>query len=778
MNEVARNTQSIMKFGMGASVLRKEDDRLATGRGRYTSDVSPDGVLYGYVLRSSHANASFNTINTSAARQADGVRLVLTGKDVSHLNPLRHSSVIRDNADGSKIEPRNIPLLCMDRVRHVGDAVAFIVADTTGQARDAAELIEVDYHNLPVVVDTEGSLDAKAPIVHEDTRSNLAFETFLGDREKTDAAFAGAVHVTELKVINNRLICNYMETRACVAEWDEDKGFTVTLGSQGVHNMRRALCGIMKEPEEKIRVITPDVGGGFGTKVFPYREYPLTMEAARQLGRPVKWTSDRSEHFVADAHGRDNVTLARMAMDENGKFLAIDVDIIAAMGAYLHWFGPYIPWLGMTMTTGIYDIPAMAVRCRGAYTNTTPLDAYRGAGRPEAAYLIERLVDQCAVDMKLTPDEIRARNFIKPEQLPYTTPGGRMYDTGEFAEHMQLCMERAEWADFDRRNQEAHRRGKIRGIGMATYIEACAFKGSEPAFATLEDDGSFLIRIGTQSNGQGHETAYAQLAAEKLGVGLERIRVHQGDTSALANGGGTGGSRSVPLGGVSVTYASNTLADQMKKIAADKLEAAAADIELADGEARIMGTDRAISFAEIAALASEEERNARGEFRQEEATYPNGTHICEVEIDPETGDTSVVAYTIVDDFGVTVNPLLLAGQIHGGVVQGIGQCLNERVFYDEEGQLLTATFMDYAMPRAAEIPNFHFETRNVPSTTNALGMKGAGEAGTIGACPAVMNAVANALRREYGIAHIDSPALPQTLWQAIRNAQTDAQAEI
>jgi len=771
MNEIVQGKFNQAKFGMGASVLRKEDDAFATGHGKYTDDFSVDGMLFGYVLRSPYAHAEFIINDVAEAEAAKGVHLVLTGKDVTHLNPLKNSTPIK-NHDGSPIDNRDLPVLCLDTVKHVGDAIAFIVADSLAEAKDASELIDVDFDMLPVVVDTEAALDEGAALVYPETGTNEAFKTFLGDQTRTDEAFTKADHVTELKIINNRLICNYMEARSCLSDWNENDGYTVTVCSQGVHGIKRHLATITGEAPEKIRVITPDVGGGFGTKVFPYREYPLTMEAAKRLKRPVKWTSDRSEHFVADAHGRDNVAYARMAMDKDGKFLAIEVDLIAAMGGYLHCYGPYIPWLGMTMTTGIYDIDTMAITCRGSYTNTTPLDAYRGAGRPEAAYLIERLVDQCAVDMQLTSEEIRSRNFIKPDQLPYTTPGGRMYDTGEFEDHMRLCMERANWGSFDERNAEAKTRGKIRGIGMSTYIEACAFAGSEPAFATLEEDGTILIRIGTQSNGQGHVTAYSQLAAEKFGVDIDRIKVHQGDTNALAKGGGTGGSRSVPLGGISVVYASENLAEKMKKIAADQLEASSGDIELADNEARIVGTDRSISFAAIAAAASEEDRNAEGEYKQDEATYPNGTHICEVEIDPETGVTEIVAYTIVDDFGVTVNPLLLAGQIHGGVVQGIGQCLNERVHYDDEGQLLTATFMDYSMPRAAEIPNFHFETRNVPSTTNAMGMKGAGEAGTIGACPAVMNAISQALRSEYGIANVDAPALPQTVWALIQNAKS------
>ncbi|WP_075995867.1 xanthine dehydrogenase family protein molybdopterin-binding subunit [Salaquimonas pukyongi] len=761
------------KFGMGASVLRTEDDAFATGQGRYTDDIKAEGMLHGYVLRSPHAHARFTITDTSAARQADGVHLILTAADIAHLKPLSNVTPIR-NEDGSEIVNRDLPVLCDGIVRHVGDAIAFIVADSTAEARDAAELIEVDFEDLDVVIDTEGALDEDAPLVYPQAGTNLAFTTFLGDREKTAELFSKAARVSELRIVNSRLVCNYMEVRSCLSQWSEAEGYTVTVCSQGAHGIRRHLAAITGEDAGRIRVITPDVGGGFGTKVFPYREYPLTMEAAKRLGRPVKWTSDRSEHFVADAHGRDNIAYARMAMDENGRFLAVEVDLIAAMGAYLHCYGPYIPWLGMTMTTGIYDIPAMAVTCRGTYTNTTPLDAYRGAGRPEAAYLIERLVEQCAQDMGMTPDEIRNRNFIRPDQLPYKTPGGRLYDTGEFAEHMKLCMERAGWNGFDKRNEEAGKRGRFRGIGMSTYIEACAFAGSEPAFLTLEDDGTILIRIGTQSNGQGHATAYSQLAAEKFGMGVENFRVHQGDTAVLEKGGGTGGSRSVPLGGISVARAADALAEKVRKVAAGELEASPGDIELSEGEARIIGTDRTISLAAIAKAASESDRNASAEYTQDEATYPNGTHVCEVEIDPETGSIEVVAYTIVDDFGATVNPLLLAGQIHGGVVQGIGQCLNERVVYDEDGQLLTASFMDYSMPRAAEIPNFHFETRNVPSTTNAMGIKGAGEAGTIGACPAVMNAVNDALRRKYDAAPIDMPVVPHLLWEAIEAARTGA----
>lgn len=767
MNEIAH-----AKFGMGAPVRRKEDATLITGQGCYTDDWKTDGTLHGHVLRSPYAHARFKVTDTGAAKDHPGVHLVLTGADITHLNALPCQALIKE-ADGSTVTTRDVPVLCDEITRHVGDAVAFIVADTRQIAIDASELIEIDYEMLDSATDTETALKDDAPLVYEEAGTNQAFYATVGDKAAMEAAFAKADKVTELKVINNRLICNYMEARACLAEWVEaEDRWSVVLGSQGVHAIQRSLAGVFDVEKEKIRVRTPDVGGGFGTRVFNYREYVLTMEAAKRLGKPVKWTSDRNEHFMADAHGRDNVTLARMAMDKDGRFLGVHVDLIAAMGAYLHCFGPYIPNLGVTMTTGVYDIPAMWCEVRGAYTHTTPTDAYRGAGRPEAAYLIERLVDQCALEMGISRDEIRRRNFIQPEQMPYTTPGKRMYDTGEFDGHMTLCMERSGWADFDKRAEEAKANGKVRGIGMATYIEACAFAGSEPAYLELTEEGSFLLRIGTQSNGQGHQTAYAQLAADKLGIDYNKIDVHQGDTDELASGGGTGGSRSVPLGGVSVVKASEELAEKLKKLAADQLEASAADIELADGAARVAGTDRFIGFGDLAKSAKDKsELEGSADVKQAEATYPNGTHICEVEIDPDTGVTEIVAYTIVDDFGVTVNPLLLAGQVHGGAVQGIGQCLNEHVVYDEDGQLLTASFMDYSMPLAPGLPSFHFETRNVPSTTNAMGMKGAGEAGTIGACPAVMNAVFHALNSEFGIEKIDMPATPSIVWDAIQAAK-------
>lgn len=759
------------KFGMGASVLRLEDPAFITGRGRYTDDISPEGTLHGYVLRSPFANAAFRIVSTEAASAAPGVHLVLTAADIGHIKDLA-SGAMQKQPDGTRAPTKNIPVLCRDRVRHVGDAVAFVVADTRSLAQDAAELIEIEYESDDAAAATATALDADTPLVWPELGSNRAFQYQFGDAAKVEEVFAGAEHVTRIEFFNNRLVCNYMEARAAIGEWKEDEGrFVLTTGSQGVHGMRQIICNIFGMPEEKLRVVTPDVGGGFGPKTFVYREYPLVIEAAKRLGRPVKWTGDRTEHFLTDAQGRDNLVTAEMAMDGNGRFLGLRVRMIANMGAYISQFGPYIPYGGATMSTGVYDIQALDVAITGVYTNTCPVDAYRGAGRPEAAFLIEKLADACARDLGIGVEEIRRRNFIRPEQMPYRTQTGRTYDTGEFDGHLTRALEKAGWPGFDARLAASKAAGKIRGIGLATYIEACAFPGSEPAFLRLEGDGTVTMRIGTQSNGQGHATAYAQFVAEKLNVDISRIKVEQGDTDQLKSGGGTGGSRSIPIGGVSAARAGDDLAQKIRKLAADELEASAADIELVDGEARIVGTDRSISFAELAQAAKKpEDVEGFGDFTQPEPTYPNGTHICEVEIDPETGNTQIVNYTIVDDFGVTVNPILLAGQVHGGVVQGIGQALVEDTVYGEDGQLLSASFMDYAMPRADLVPSFSFETRNVPSTTNALGMKGAGEAGTIGAAPATINAVTDALWRAYGIRHIEMPATPLRIWQVIQDS--------
>jgi aerobic carbon-monoxide dehydrogenase large subunit len=761
-------SQMMQKFGVGASALRKEDDSFLRGKGRYTDDIQFDGGLRGFVVRSPVANGGFRIGPLKAAKSASGVRLVLTGKDTAHLGALQCYKKPKGSA------ARDIAILCEKEVSHVGDAVAFVVADTLFEAQNAAELIDINWQQRPAIASTARALDKGAPLAAKGLKSNLAYVEHYGSAAKTARAFAKAAHVTRIAFQNNRLVPNYIETRAAIGEWNAEEGrFVLTCGTQGVHNVRKNLAEkVFHIPKKQIRVVTPDVGGGFGPKGMTYREYALVLEAAKRLGRPVKWICERGEQFLSDAQGRDNVVEAEMAMDSEGRFLGLRAVIIANLGAYMHEYGALVPSFCATMATGCYDIRAADIEVRGVYTNTVPVDAYRGAGRPEAAFMIERLADECARDLGLAPDEIRRRNFIKPEQFPYRTQFDRLYDVGNFSGPMHKAMQAADWTSFEARLAASKSAGKLRGIGLASYIEACAFEGSEPAFVQLRKDGIVELRIGTQSTGQGHATAYAQFAAEKLNLDISKIEVRQGDTDELPRGGGTGGSRSIPLGGVSASRAGEALAQKIKNVAADELEAASADIELADGVARIVGTDRQMNFADIARAAkTPEDVAASGEFEQFEATYPNGTHVCEVEIDPETGETKILGYSIVDDFGVTVNPMLLAGQVHGGVAQGVGQALTEDTIYSEDGQLLSASFMDYGMPRADLFPNLSFETLNVPSTTNAMGIKGAGEAGSIGATPAVMNAVIDALWRSHGIRHLEMPATPQRVWQAIENAK-------
>jgi carbon-monoxide dehydrogenase large subunit len=766
------DTIAPLKFGMGAAPRRKEDRALLIGAGKFVDDFSPEGVLYSCVLRSSMAHARFRLGNLDAARAMPGVRLILTGADVADLDGIP-CKIPAKHHDGRDAPVPKHAALALDIARHVGDPIAFVVADDIESARDAAEAIEADYEPLEVVLDTKTALEDGSPLVHPDLGTNVAFEFRLGHHAATDKAFETAAKVSRIEILNNRLVANYMEPRGGVAEYDpKTDRYTLTLPTQGGHGMRESLGKVLHVEQKKIRVITPDVGGGFGTKSFLYPEYPLIAVAAKRLGRPIKWTCERSEHFVIDAHGRDSIGYAEMAMDANGKFLAMRVDLTANMGAFLSQYAPIIPIGSLTMATGVYDIPHLYARTRGVYTNTVVLDAYRGAGRPEAAYLVERLVEVCARDAGLSPVEIRKRNFIAPEKMPYHTQGGRNYDTGEFAGHLDRALQLANHSGFKGREAEAKRGGKVRGFGIATYIEACAFPGSEPATVTLNTDGTVTLLIGTQTNGQGHDTAYSQFIADRLGIDYEQVKTIQGDTDIVPQGDGTGGSRSIPIGAVSVDRASVLLADQIKSLAAEQLEAAPTDLELADGRVRIAGTDRSITLAEVARAAKDKKLlTAVGDFHQPEPTYPNGTHIAEVEIDPETGATEIVGYWIVDDFGVTVNPMLLEGQVHGGVAQGIGQALTEQTVFDEDGQLLTASFLDYAIPRADDLPSFYFETRNIPAKSNALGIKGAGEAGSIGSSPAVMNAVVDALSRNYGVAGLDMPATPQRVWQAIAAAR-------
>jgi aerobic carbon-monoxide dehydrogenase large subunit len=757
-----------VKFGVGQSVLRKEDDALIRGKGRYTDDVAPSPTLHALVLRSPHAHAKF-TIDATRARGVPGVALILTAEDVGDLGDLP----CLFNLEDDPFTGPPYPILPKDEVRHVGDAIAFVVAETVDAARDAIEAIEVKWTPLSAVVGVRNAIKKDAPQVWAQHPGNTLFDVAIGDKQATDAAFAKADAVVEISIVNPRIVTNFMETRAAVCEYDAKRDhLTLTVGSQGSHRIREIIGGmVLKIPPEKMRVICPDVGGGFGTKLFPYREYALIAVAARKLRKTVKWAADRADHFIGDAQGRDNATTARMALSSDGKFLGMDVDLIGDMGAYLSTFGPYIPHGGAGMLPGLYDFQAFHCRVRTVFTNTVPVDAYRGAGRPEAAYVVERLVDAAARKLDMTVDAIRRKNFIPPRAMPYKTATGKVYDSGDFAAHLKRAMEVGEWKDFSKRAKAAKKLGLVRGIGLACYVEVCGTMGEETAKVALDPNGDVSILIGTQSSGQGHQTAYAQIVAEQFGLAPERVHVFQGDTDMIATGLGTGGSASIPTGGVSVERATRTLGDSLRELAAEALEASSGDLEINDGMIRVAGTDRSISFADLARRPGVDpsKLNASATFTQADGTFPNGTHLAEVEIDPATGFIRIVNYVIVDDFGVTLNPLLLAGQVHGGAMQGIGQALMEQAVYStSDGQLQTGTFMDYALPRAADGPSFVFETHNVPCTTNPLGVKGAGEAGAIGSCPAVVNAIIEGLWREYKIDHIDMPATPERVWTAIQ----------
>jgi carbon-monoxide dehydrogenase large subunit len=760
-----------IKFGVGQSVLRKEDDALIRGKGRYTDDHAPQDSLHALVLRSPHAHAKF-TIDASRARGLPGVAAILTAEDVEDLGSL--PCLFNFEVDPFTGPP--YPILAKDEVRHVGDAVAFVVAETIDHARDAIEAIEVKWSPLPAVAGVTNAVKSGAPQVWPAHAGNILFDVPIGDKNAVDAAFAKAHAVAEISIVNPRVVASFMETRAAVCEYDAKRDhLTLTVGSQGSHRLRDILCqNVLNIAVEKMRVICPDVGGGFGTKLFPYREYALLAVAARKLKKTIRWAADRAEHFMGDAQGRDNVTTARMALAEDGKFLAMDADLMGDMGAYLSTFGPYIPHGGAGMLPGLYDIQAFHCRVRTVFTHTVPVDAYRGAGRPEAAYVIERLVDACARKLAMTPDAIRRKNFIAPRALPYKTATGKVYDSGDFTAHMKRAMEVADWKEFPKRAKAAKKQGLVRGIGMASYVEVCGVMGEETANVRLDPNGDVTVLIGTQSTGQGHQTAYAQLVAEQFGLPPERVHIHQGDTDEIATGLGTGGSASIPSGGVSVERATRELGGKLKEIAAEALETSVGDLEISNGVVRVAGTDRSISFADLAKRPGVDPSKLKGSatFASADGTYPNGTHLAEVEIDPATGMIRIVNYVIVDDFGVTLNPLLLAGQVHGGAMQGIGQALMEQVVYSPtDGQLVTGTFMDYALPRAADGPSFVFETHNVPCKTNPLGVKGAGEAGAIGSCPAVVNAIIEGLWREYKIDHVDMPATPERIWIAIREHQ-------
>jgi carbon-monoxide dehydrogenase large subunit len=768
------------KFGVGQPVRRVEDQRLITGQGRYTDDINLPGEAYVAVVRSPHAHARVTAIRTDAAKQAPGVLAVITGADMSAVGDNAIPCFVpMKNRDGSEAPLPKHPILVTDKVRYVGDNVAFVVAETRAQAKDAAELVEVDYETLDGVADTAAALSARVTPVHDECPGNIAYDWLHGEPSTVDAAFANAAHVTKLELINNRLVCNAMEPRAAVAEWDAAGGsLTLHTCTQGPWAFRDTVAANLGLPADKVRVVTPDVGGGFGMKAMFYPEYTMAAFAAKQLGRPVKWTSDRTEGFLSDSQGRDHVTTAELAFDASKRITGMRVTTIANMGAYYYFYAPFIPsGAALKVLPGVYDIPLLSYNVKAVFTNTVPVDAYRGAGRPESIYCIERIIEQAAREMKVDVAELRRINFVKPEQMPYKTSAGELYDTGEFAKVMDNSMRKADWQGIAQRKSEARARGKLRGIGMCYYIESTMGDPTEHAAITFEQDGTVSVAVGTQSNGQGHETAYAQVLHIRLGVPFEKIRIVQGDTARVKAGGGTGGSRSLTAEWTAMNSASDSVIDKGKAYASQIFEAARADITFNEGTFAVAGTDRTIGIMELAQKARtmtvpgvEGGLDAAATAKVSAWTFPNGCHIAEIEIDIDTGVPEVVRYSIVDDFGVILNPLLVEGQVHGGVVQGIGQALYEHTVYDESGQLLTGSFMDYTMPRADNLPMFDFSTYEVPCANNPMGVKGCGEAGSVGSPAAIINAIIDALE-PYGVKAIDMPATPQRIWDLIHLKQ-------
>lgn len=752
-----------MKFGtsqtgVGRSVERVEDGRLLTGRGRYTDDVQLPGMVHGVTLRSPHGHARIRAIDTSAARAMPGVLAVYTHADIAHYGPIPCLVPL----SGPVQTPR--PLLADGVVRFVGDAVAFVVAESREQARAAAEVIEVDYEELPAVASIAAALAPDAPKVWPEAPSNCLFTWEAGDAAAAEAAVAAAAHRVTLRIVQNRVAPTSMEVRAAVGQWEEGPGYTLHVGSQGVAGMRAMLAGlVMQCPPDQLRVVTGDVGGGFGMKTFLYPEYGLVLHAAKALGRPVKWTGDRSDAFQTDTHGRAMESDATLALDSDGRILALRVESWSDLGAYQAQYGPAIQTLaGGRILGGVYRIPAIHNRVHGVVTNTAPVDAYRGAGRPEATYIIERLMDAAAHRLGLGTDEIRRRNLLTPDELPHANGLGLTFDVGNFPALLDKALANADWAGAAARKADAARRGRRHGRGLCYYVEI-AGGGSAEEFADVRvgADGVVEVAVGTQSNGQGHETVYAQVTAERLGIPIAQVRIVQGDTARLDQGHGTGGSRSMAWGGSACLEAADALVARGIDLARADL---GDEVDYADGLFRARNSNATLSIAELAAKHPGG-LDGRSRFHPEQPrpTFPNGCHVAEIELDPATGVVEVTRYSCVDDFGTIINPLLLKGQIHGGVAQGLGQVLLENVVYDEAAQLLTGSFMDYGLPRADDMPPaIGFDTLPTPSPTNPLGAKGCGEAGTIGAMPAIMNAIIDALDGT----QLEMPATPEKLWRA------------
>ncbi|MEE2950133.1 MAG: xanthine dehydrogenase family protein molybdopterin-binding subunit [Pseudomonadota bacterium] len=776
--------------GIGAKVLRKEDRRFITGRGRYVDDMSVPGMKHGAFVRSPHAHAKIKGIDTSAAREMPGVIDILDGQQ---LKADRIGNLICgwavSSKDGSPMKMGAYPALADETVRYVGQPVAIVVAETRAQARDAAEAVMVDYEEMPAVVGSEAALADGAPQLHPEAEGNLCFDWEIGDEAAATSAISGAAHITRMKIINNRLVPNPMEPRAALGHYDPaEDHYTCWTTSQNPHVARLVMSAFYNvAPEHKLRVIAPDVGGGFGSKIYIYPEEIVCLWASKRTEVPVKWTSDRTEAFLTDAHGRDHVTHVEMAFDADHKIVGLKVDTKANLGAYMSLFSSATPtYLYATLLSGQYDIPAIYANVKGVYTNTAPVDAYRGAGRPEATYVVERTIETAARELGLSPAELRRKNFIR--SFPHQTPVIMNYDTGDFEATLEAGMKAADVAGFEARREEAKGRGKLRGLGMSCYIEACGIAPSkavgslgagvglwESAEVRVNPVGTVEILTGSHSHGQGHETTFAQLVAERFGLPIDNVQIVHGDTDKVQFGMGTYGSRSGAVGMSAIVKALDKVEAKAKKIAAHVLEADEGDIVIENGEVKVAGTDKKLGWHEVCLGAytghnlpdGMEPGLKEGAFYDpQNFTFPAGCYICEVEVDPETGTTEIIQFVAADDFGNIINPMIVEGQVHGGLAQGIGQALLEGTHYDEAGQLVTASYMDYAMPRAWDLPMFKVETLVTACTTNPLGIKGCGEAGAIGSPPAVINAITDAI----GNNDLSMPATPEKVWNAIHAA--------
>lgn len=761
------------KFGTSQSVIRKEDVRFLKGTGEYIDDAVPDGALFAVFYRSPVAHGRIVSLDVDEARAAPGVVAVYTAADLEgKLENAIDASVVK-NRDGSRGAKPRRPILAEDVTRFAGEALAVVIAETREAALDAAELVSADFEDLPVHLATAVGGEP----IHQDAPENLAFDWAHGDESATEKAFAEAAHTTRLELVDNRAKAMPMEPRGCYAEWDGSR-LHVAFSGQGVWGLKGELASTMGLEDSDVRVTTPDVGGGFGMKASAYPEYFACAFAARELGRPVRWMSTRSEAMLSDCDGRDHVTVAEAAFDADMKLQALRIDCVAGLGAYN---GPYIQFiqseLALKVMPGVYDVQTTFFRVRGVFTNTPPMDAYRGAGRPEAIYVIERLMDASARQLGVDGVDLRRRSFIPVDAFPYRTAAGETYDTGDFNRVLDRAIEEADVAGFAARKAESAKAGKLRGLGLSYYIESILGAQNETTTIAFGEDGMVELLVGTQSNGQGHETVFAQILQERSGIPFEKVRFVQGDSDRIASGGGTGGSRSVTMQGNSINHAADVMIERYRPLAEEELEVAGVDLVFEDGAFRVAGTDRSVDLMTLAGVARTKGRSdllvTTEEFTVPGRSYPNGAHFAEVEVDAETGRAEVVKYTVVDDFGYLINPMLAAGQVHGGVVQGIGQALTEQVVFSEEGQLLSGSFMDYGLPRAADVPMIPFHAELTPSTANAIGMKGCGEAGTVGALAAVTNATLDALWDE-GVRQVDMPMTPTRVWHWLQAARQQA----